>query len=111
MTYFGAAEYSADSVESKMATRNFRHSLHNVPCGTLRPNVPRGPLRIYILSLAREPVDYHSWRRQPWSALLSSVPCGTLGKFAKIDKVEKRSTWNIMIVEISVEISLAFLTI
>jgi hypothetical protein len=68
MTYFGAAENSAHSVESKMATHNFCQSLHN-------------------------------------------VPCGTLGKFAKIDEVEKRSTWNIMIVEISVEISLALLVI
>src|SRR5947208_155188 len=54
MTYFGAAEYFADSVESKMATRNSCQSFHNVPRGTLRPNVPRGTLRHFCLR--RHPV-------------------------------------------------------
>src|SRR6266446_3018726 len=40
MTYFGAAEDFADSVESKMATRNSCHSFHNVPRGTLRHFCP-----------------------------------------------------------------------
>jgi len=45
MTYFGAAEDFADSVESETPTRNSCQSFHNVPRGTLRPNVPRGTLR------------------------------------------------------------------
>ena len=50
MTYFGAAEDFADSVESKMATRNSRPVFpqERSTWNTVR-NVPRGTLRHFLL--------------------------------------------------------------